>query len=314
MRRHGVVGDLLSHRSGLRPGPRHTTERVLDTTVTRHGKVGRKSIGFVVGTRKDGHCTGVEGFGAVGRSEHDERVGIVIGENGCNEKITSDVIGRTTLTTQIRHDETVIVDDGGFSCFLVVGQHGWNGETVGGFIKGVVLKVLVALLGVEAGGGTAFLSVVKVFLDVGLGRRGALDTIGEAHGVKGFEAHMGKRGKIVLDFIGNATTHDTGGEGGLGVTGDLVDAAGGGGLIGVGELGLVVLGVGPATVIDKRVDFGNEFSITPPVFLGGFFTESGDEIGADPEKSDPRHEELNGALRGRRHLFYVMVRFMYVYV
>jgi hypothetical protein len=152
------------------------------------------------------------------------------------------------------------------------------------------------------------LGVVKVFLDVVLGRGmggrrwGALDAVGEAHGVKGFEAHMGKRGKIVLDFIGNPTTHDTGGERGLGVTGDLVDGTGGGGLIGVGELGLVVLGVGPATVIDEGVDFGDEFAVTPPVFLGGFFTESGDEIGADPEKSDPGHEELNGALRGRHFI------------
>jgi hypothetical protein len=178
----------------------------------------------------------------------------------------------------------------------------------------MILKVLVALLGVVAGGGTAFLGVVKVFLDVGLGRGGgrwgALDTIGEAHGVKGFEAHMGKRGKIVLNFIGNPTTHDTGGEGGLGVTGDLVDGAGGGGLIGVGKLGLVVLRVGPTTIVDERVDFGDEFSITPPVFLGGFFTESGDEIGADPKKSDPRHEELNGALRGRRHFIYLWMGYV----
>jgi hypothetical protein len=170
----------------------------------------------------------------------------------------------------------------------------------------MILKVLVALLGVVAGGGTAFLGVVKVFLDVVLGRGGgrgrALNAVGEAHGVKGFETHMGKRGKIVLNFIGNPTTHDTGREGGLGVTGDLVDGAGGGGLVGIGELGLVVLGVGPATVIDEGVDFGDEFSVTPPVFLGGFFTESGDEIGADPEKSDPGHEELNGALRGRHFI------------
>jgi len=249
----------------------------------------------------------------LGGTEHDEGIGIAVGEDGVDEQVTADEISGAAVATQIRHNETVIVDDGGITARLgIAGDHRGDGQATGSLVPGGLLEGIIGLLRLGARGAASSIGIVKVLLNGRVGgrirRRGgtaagrALDVPSETHGVKRLETHLGKCGEVVLDLVRESLRKDTGGKGGLGVSWHLVEIAA---LllltvvaVRVRELLLVILGVGPTAVIDERVDLWHKLAHTPPVLLGGFLAEALDEIGTDTQKGNPRYKDLRRA-RGR---------------